>query len=64
MDFIRTPTSLRVENGAVHTNSRMRMWWLTSVRGFEVARVTVQPHRYVMGQLRYVHNWVLTPRNN
>lgn len=48
-------------NGCVMTTSRLRKWWLTTVRGHSVERVVRQPDRYFLGKLHYTEKWVLRP---
>ncbi|GMW03782.1 MAG: hypothetical protein AMXMBFR84_49160 [Candidatus Hydrogenedentota bacterium] len=59
MDFLRSSAFLKP--GMVKTNSRMRMWWLTTVRNFKVEQIITHPKKYSMGRLKYSRTWLLKP---
>lgn len=41
------------------TTSRLRVWWLVKVHGYEVHHTTEQPKAGAFGQIRYVRHWWL-----
>lgn len=49
------------ENPALMTTSRLRMWWLHSVRGYKVLNKRRQPHTGVFGP-SYEDIYLLVPR--
>ena len=47
------------EPGSVRTSSRVRMWWLTTVKDYRVVSIMNHPKKYSMGRLTYERTWVL-----
>ena len=47
--------------GAVRTSSRIRKWWLTTVRGYTIEKSALYPRKYAGGRMKYSRYWVLKP---
>jgi hypothetical protein len=48
-----------LEKGEVVTTSRMRVWWLTHVCGYQVHSESDEPRQNVLGKVRLVRRWSL-----
>ena len=48
-------------HGCVKTSSRLRKWWLSAMRGYEVVNALEHPNRLILGHLTYTMTWVLKP---
>lgn len=44
-----------------YTKSRLRMWWLRSVKGYAIASVSRTPKVVSFGQIAYTTRWSLEP---
>jgi len=44
------------------TGSRLRVWWLTRLRGYRVARVNLVPRQALLGRIAYTRIWRLESR--
>lgn len=47
--------------GALSTSSRLKAWWLTSVRRWRIMQQTREPFRGLFGTMHYRRTWVLLP---
>ena len=47
--------------GCVRCTSRVKVMWLTRVRGYAIVRVTKLPKPGLFGRLQYDHAWLLRP---
>jgi len=45
----------------VITTSRLRAWWLTSFRGYGVAKTFEVPRQVAFGRIAYANTWRLKP---
>ena len=46
-------------DGRVTTTSRLRVWWLQSVRGYRLENKRRVPHQNAFGEIYYKNTWVL-----
>jgi hypothetical protein len=53
--------SLFTRQGAVTTSSRLKKWWLVSIRKWTVSHYAREPLRVTLGQMVYKHTWILMP---
>lgn len=61
-DAFTESTSQLMERGLIKTSSRMKMIWLSAVKGYEVHKRMQTPKGYSMGRLTYKTSWVLKPK--
>ncbi len=46
--------------GTIRTSSRLRMWWLTRMRGYRLERSCQVPHLGWFGNVRYTRECILS----
>jgi hypothetical protein len=45
--------------GMIETTSRLRVWWLHSIRGCEIVEEKLRPRQGSFGRVSYERAWVL-----
>ena len=51
--------------GEVQTKSRLRAWWLSKVKGYQIKLIVAKaPKQTVFGGVKYDRLWILTPQDN
>lgn len=61
-DFAES-TSQLMRRGRIKTSSRIRVFWLSTIRGWEVEKKVQTPQGYSFGRLTYKTSWILKPKN-
>lgn len=54
-------TFLKKMKGTVETSSKLRLWWLSTMQGYEVLEEKMSPRKGSFGRVSYVRVWVLKP---
>ena len=53
------------QTGEVQTKSRLRAWWLSTVKGYRIKLiVNGSPRRTLFGGVKYDSLWILKPQRN
>ena len=63
-DAFTESTSQLMERGLIKTSSRVKMIWLSAVKGYEVEKQMQTPKGYSMGRLTYRTSWVMKPKTD
>lgn len=54
------PFDLEIREGdTLWTDSLLRLWWLTTFRGYRVITVRQAPRESAFGRVRYARRWLL-----
>ena len=53
-----TPKSM----GDICTSSLLRVWWLSTFRGYRIRSSTQMPRAGRFGRMRYYTRWILAPK--
>ena len=52
-----------LKDGEVLVSSRLRLFWLTRLRGYSVKNVHRTPKESTFGQFYYVNQWILAKKD-